>query len=81
LACGELSFASGSYCPSAEVRLRHWPRGRELRLQIAELGPIRQPPVPQQVADLFERRALREIVDVVAVVRKNAAIPIQVTDG
>ena len=62
-------------------RLRHRPRGRELRLQVAQLGAVRQAAVPEQVADLLERRALGEIVNVVAVVRKNAAIPVQVTDG
>ena len=46
-----------------------------------ELGAVRQAAVPQQVADLLERRALREVVNVVAVVRKNAAIAVQITDG
>ena len=64
-----------------EDRFRHRTRGGELRLQVAELGAVGQPAVPEQVAHLLERRPFREVVDVVAVVRKNAAIAIQVTDG
>jgi hypothetical protein len=64
-----------------EDGLGHGARGRELRLQIPKLGAVRQAAMPQQVADLFERRPAREVVNVIAVVRKNAAIPIQVTDG
>ncbi len=33
-------------------------RRRQLRLQIAQLGPIRQPSVPQQIADFLERRVV-----------------------
>ena len=72
---------AGSCFISRSDRLGQRPRRRELRLQVAELGAVRQPPVPEQVADLLEGRPLREVVDVVAVVRKNAAIAVQVTDG
>ena len=56
------------------------PRGDQLRLQIAELGARRQPAVPQQVADLFEGRVPREIVDVVAAVGQHAAIAVEIAD-
>ena len=72
---------AGSCFISRRIGSDDRPRRRELRLQVAELGAVRQPAVPEQVADLLERRALREIVNVVAVVRKNAAIAIQITDG
>ena len=62
-------------------RLGHRPRGGQLRLQVAELGAVRQAAVPEQIADLLERRAARQIVDVVAEVRQHAAVAIQVTDG
>ena len=54
--------------------------GDQLRLQVAELGARRQPAVPQQVADFFERRVPREIVDVVAAVREHAAIAVEIAD-
>ena len=42
-------------------------------LQIAELGARGKPPMPEQITDLLERRAFREIVDVVAAVGEDAA--------
>jgi hypothetical protein len=58
-------------------------RGGELRLQIAELRSTGQPSVPQQETDLFERRAafrVREIVNVVSVIREHAARAVEVAD-
>ena len=55
-------------------------RGRQLRLQVAELGARRQAAVPEQVADLLERRVPGEIVDVVAAVGEHAAIAVEITD-
>ena len=60
--------------------LRQRPRGGKLGLQVTQLGAVRQPPVPEQVADLFEGRSAGEIVDVVAAVGENAAVAIEVTD-
>ena len=54
--------------------------GDELRLQIAQLGARRQPPMPEQVADLFERGVPREVVDVVPAVGEHAAIAVEVTN-
>ena len=56
------------------------PRGDQLRLQVAELGARRQAAMPQQVADFFERRVPRQVVDVVTAVRQHAAIAIEVAD-
>ena len=53
------------------------PCGGELRLQIAELGAVRQPAVPQQVAGFLEGREPREIVDVVPAIREHAAIAVE----
>ena len=71
---------AGSCFITPQHRLGQRARRGELRLQIAELGAVRQPAVPEQVADFLERRAAREIVDVVAVVRQHAAIAIEVAD-
>ncbi len=68
----------------AQDRLGQRARGRQLRLQIAEFGPGRQPAVPQQVADFLERRAafgVRQVVDVVAVIREHAAVAVEKADG
>ena len=62
-------------------RLGQRPRGGELRLQIAELGAIRQPAVPQQVAGLFKGRVAREVVNVVAAIRQHAAIAVEKTNA
>ena len=75
------AVARGQLLHEAQDRLAERPRRGELRLQIAELGAIRQAPVPQQVADLLERRALRQIVDVVAEIRQHATIAVEITDG
>jgi hypothetical protein len=64
----------------AKDRLAQPTRGGELRLQIAELGAARQPAVPEQITDFLERCPLREIVDVVPVVREHAAIAVEITD-
>ena len=72
--------------PAGRVRMQaqdafgQRPRGDQLRLQVAELGARRQPPVPEQIADFFERRVPREIVDVVPAVRQHAAIAIEIAD-
>ena len=55
-------------------------RGRELRLQIAELGARREPAVPQQVAHLLEGGARRELVDVVPAVGEDTLLPIEIAD-
>ena len=55
-------------------------RRRQLGLEVPQLGARRQPAVPEQVADLLERGALREIVDVAAAVGEDATIAIQVAD-
>ena len=65
----------------AQDRLAERTGGGKLRLQVPELGAIRQPPVPQEVTDLLERRALRQIVNVVPVVRQHATIAVEITDG
>ena len=47
-------------------------------------GPGRQPPVPEQVADFFERRAafgVGEVMDVDAVIREHAARAVEIADG
>jgi hypothetical protein len=36
--------------------------------------------VPQQIADFFERRRLREVVDVVPAIREHALIPVEITN-
>ena len=53
----------------------------QLGLQVAELGPGRQPAAPQQVADLLERGVPRQIVDVVPAVREHAAPPVDMADA
>ena len=63
-----------------ENRFGQRPRRGQLRLQVAELRARRQPPVPEQVADLFEGGGFREIVDVVAAVREDTAIAVEITD-
>ena len=75
------AVGGGQLLHQPEDRLGNRTGRGELRLQVAELGAIGQAAVPQEVAHLLERRPFREIVNVVAVVRKNAAIPIQITDG
>ena len=61
-------------------RLLQRAAGCQLRLQITELGPVRKPPVPEQVTDLLERRSPREVVDVVPVVREHTAIAIEIAN-
>ncbi len=70
----------GSDRIDANDRLGQRPAGDQLRLQIAELGARRQPAMPEQEADFFERRVTGEIVDVVAAVREHAAIAVEITD-
>ena len=53
----------------------------QLGLQVAELGPGRQPAAPQQVAHLLEGGVPRQIVDVVSVVREHATLTVEVTDA
>ena len=65
----------------AQHAFRQRPRGSELRLQLAQLGPVWQPAVPQQIADFLERGVLGEIVDVVAAIGEHAALAIQITNG
>jgi hypothetical protein len=36
--------------------------------------------MPEQIADLFERRPLREVMDVVSAVRENAPLPVEIAD-
>jgi len=72
--------ARGKRPHETEHRFRKRSSGDELGLQIAELGPRRQPAVPQQVADFFERGVAGEIVDVVAAIGQHAAIAIEVAD-
>ena len=64
----------------AQDRLGQRPRRDQLRLQIAELGARRQAAMPQQEADFLERRVPREIVDVVAAVRQDAVIPVEIAN-
>ena len=64
----------------ADDRLRQRPRRGQLRLQIAELGARRQPPVPEQVADLFEGGRLRQVVDVVPAVGEHPLLAVEITD-
>ena len=64
-----------------EDRLRQRPRRGQLRLQVAELGAIRQAAMPQQVTGLLERRVAREVVDVVAAIREHAAIAVEETNS
>ena len=48
-----------------------------------EFGAVRQPAVPEQEADLLERRAalgVRQIVDVVALIRQHAPVAVEVAD-
>ena len=54
---------------------------RQIGLQVAELGPGRQPPVPEQVADLLEGGVARQIVDVVPAIGQHAALPVEITDS
>jgi hypothetical protein len=37
--------------------------------------------MPQEITDLLERRAAREVVDVVPVVGEHPTVAVQVTDG
>ena len=52
--------------------------GAEVALQLLELRPRRQLAVPEQVDDLLEGRALRQVVDIVAAVDQDA---FQAIDG
>jgi len=61
-------------------RLRQRAPDGQLRLEIAQLGTRRQPAMPQQEADLFECRLLREIVDVESTIGEHASIAVQVAD-
>src|SRR3989304_533694 len=56
---------------------------RRLRLQTAKLVARRQPSVPQQIADFLERHAalgIRQVVNVVPVIRQNAALAVEIAD-
>ena len=55
-------------------------RGK-LRLQVAQLRAVRQPPVPQQVTDFLERRVRRQIVDVVPAIGQDPAVAVDETDA
>ena len=71
---------------TAAIRLKQLAgeAGRELlefRAIGRELGAIRQMPVDEQMRHFLELAIRRQIVNVVAVVRKNAAVSIQVTNG
>ena len=71
----------GSIFISRRIGFGQRPRRGQLRLQIAELGAVRQAAVPQQVARLLERRVAREVVDVVAAIREHAAIAVEETNA
>ena len=62
------------------IGFRQRARRGQLRLQVAKLGAIRQPAVPQQVAGLLERRVARQVVDVVSAIREHAAIAVEETN-
>ncbi len=57
------------------------PRRRQLRLKLTKLPAVRQPPVPQQKTDFFERRLRRQIVYVVAAIGQHSARAVQIADG
>ena len=48
--------------------------------EIAELGAGWKPAIPQEVTDFFERRVLREIVNVVPAIRQHPAIAVEIAD-
>ncbi len=56
-------------------------RRGELRLQLAQLRAVRQAAMPQQVADFFEGRLRRQVVDVVSAVGENAALAVDEADA
>ena len=67
----------------AENRLGQDARRGERGPHVAKLGPGRQPAMPEQIADFFEGRALlgvREIVNVVAVIRENASRAVEIAN-
>ncbi len=68
----------------ANDAVRQYSRCGERGLEVTKLGAARQPSVPEEVADLLEGHAalgVRQVVNVVALVREDAAVAIQVTDG
>jgi hypothetical protein len=76
-----VAFRQRAHCPHDGIR--QFARGDECRLQIAELAAVRQPAVPQKKAHFFERRAtfrIRQIVNVVSLIREHAAGAVQKTD-
>ena len=54
---------------------------RHPRLQLPQLVRLRQPPKPQQVADLLKRRVVREFMNVVPAISEHARFAIDVTNA
>ena len=64
----------------ADERLGQLPEGAETSAQLVEVLGRREPPVPEQVGDLLERRVLGELPDVVAPVDEAALLAVDEAD-